>query len=52
MERTTPPTLGSFVFLNAPANLRIYVPAGSVGAYRDAWGSLLPYPGASRIVAQ
>lgn len=36
VDRDTPPTLGSDVFYGCAAGLRIYVPAGSVTAYKAA----------------
>ena len=36
VEATNPPTLGNNVFYNTNANLVIYVPAGSVDAYKAA----------------
>ena len=33
-----PPTLGSRVFDNVPADCVLYVPEGCVGAYRSAFG--------------
>jgi len=35
INATTPPTLGNSVFANT--NFPIYVPAGSVEAYKTAW---------------
>ena len=36
LEATTPPTLGTTVFNGTHADLVIYVPAGSVEAYKSA----------------
>ena len=38
VEATTPPTLGTNVFLNTHADLVIYVPSSSVGTYKAASG--------------
>lgn len=38
IQSVTPPTLGSNVFQNTGSNLKIYVPAGSVNAYKSASG--------------
>lgn len=36
---TTPPTLGTAVFASTGSNLKIYVPASSVNAYKSAWSA-------------
>lgn len=38
IEATTPPTLGDYPFDNTPNSLIIYVPSGSVNAYKAASG--------------
>lgn len=38
INRTTPPTLGTNAFANTPNNLVIYVPSGSVNAYKAESG--------------
>lgn len=37
VEATTPPTLGDDVFLQINDNAKIYVPAGTVDAYKSSW---------------
>jgi hypothetical protein len=54
IHATTPPILGANAFQSTPQDLRIYVPAGSETAYRNAWGNQLTVPswgtlGADRI---
>ena len=36
INATTPPTLGSYAFFSTAEGLKIYVPAGSEGTYKDA----------------
>ena len=38
LKATTPPTLGTYVFLSVPANLIIYVPVGTAETYKAASG--------------
>jgi hypothetical protein len=37
-KAVTPPVGGSSIFSNNASNRKIYVPMGSVGAYKSAWG--------------
>ena len=39
VNATTPPTLGSDVFKYTASGLKIYVPSGSVNAYKAAWST-------------
>lgn len=36
VERSTPPTAGTDLFLNCPSDLKIYVPSSAVSAYQTA----------------
>ncbi len=38
-EAVTPPTLGDYAFDESPLLAHIYVPAGSVSAYKSAWSA-------------
>lgn len=39
VEATTPPTLGDNALLNVPSSCPIYIPCGTMSAYKSAWGN-------------
>lgn len=39
IEATTPPTLGTNALLNVPSSCPIYIPCGTMSAYKSAWGN-------------